>query len=109
MYVYQVAVKVPSGLTTGSADLVMKDLTREIEVMASLDHQHIVKLYGITHSKWAGPPLITSSCDVCCACPAHHFVHSLKTVMMVVMEFVEGGSLSSHLEKIKVGHSYTRQ
>ena len=24
--------------------------------------------------------------------------------MMVVMEFVEGGSLSSHLEKIKVSH-----
>jgi serine/threonine protein kinase len=80
----QVAVKVPSGLTTGSADLVMKDLTREIEVMAALDHPHIVKLYGITHT--------------------HHFVHSLKTVMMVVMEFVEGGSLSSHLEKIKVSH-----
>ena len=50
----QVAVKVPSGLTTGSADLVMKDLTREIEVMAALDHPHIVKLYGITHSGWAG-------------------------------------------------------
>ena len=53
----QVAVKVPSGLTTGSADLVTKDLTREIEVMASLDHPHIVKLYGITHSEWAGPTL----------------------------------------------------
>lgn len=47
----QVAVKVPSGLTTCSADLVMKDLTREIEVMAALDHPHIVKLYGITHSE----------------------------------------------------------
>ena len=43
-------MKVPSGLTTGSADLVMKDLTREIEVMATLDHPHVVKLYGITHS-----------------------------------------------------------
>ena len=29
----------------------MKDLTREIEVMARLDHPHIVKLYGITHSE----------------------------------------------------------
>ena len=45
------AVKVPSGLTTSSADLVMKDLTREIGVMAGLDHSNIVKLYGITHSE----------------------------------------------------------
>ena len=51
-------MKVPSGLTTGSADLVMKDLTREIEVMSRLNHPHIVKLYGITHSQW------TSKCTV---------------------------------------------
>ena len=50
----QVAVKVPSGLTLSSANVVMKDLTREIEVMASLDHPHIVKLFGITHSKKEG-------------------------------------------------------
>ena len=29
-------------------------------------------------------------------------MNCLKTVMMVVMEFVEGGSLSSYLEKLKV-------
>ena len=46
-------------------------------------------------------------CGVCvcvCVCSAHHFVNCLKTVMMVVMEFVEGGSLSSYLERLRVSY-----
>ena len=37
-----------------------------------------------------------------CLFVAAHYVNCLKTVMMVVMEFVEGGSLGSHLEKLRV-------
>ena len=54
-------MKVPSGLTTVSAQLVMTDLTREIEVMSRLEHPHIVKLFGITHGK-----SLPESCVVSC-------------------------------------------
>lgn len=43
---------------------------------------------------------------VCVYVAAHHFVNCLKTVMMVVMEFVEGGSLSSYLEKLRVSQRF---
>ena len=67
VFVVQVAVKVPSGLSTRTTDLVMNDLTREIQTMSRLDHPNIVKLYGITHSELP-PPLSLPLSDVLYVC-----------------------------------------
>lgn len=48
----QVAVKIPTNMTSSMVDTVMSDLRREIETMARLDHPNIVRLLGITYGEW---------------------------------------------------------
>lgn len=64
----------------------MKDLTREIEVMSRLDHPHIVKLYGITHS------------ESCTCLPVPHVLPNLLQVLTAVMHILNILSYYSHYE-----------
>jgi len=76
----KVAVKVPS-MQLSNVQAVTNDLKREIETMARLDHPNIVRLLGITE--------------------AQHFLTKIGSILMVVMEFIEGGSLRGELEKVR--------
>ncbi len=91
-----------------NAEAVMKELKREIETMYTLNHPNIVRLLGITQSERHKIALsFPVSIYLSLHSPAQHFLTFIGQFPMVVMEFVENGSLRDYLSKLRRGKTWT--
>lgn len=76
----KVAIKIPTFPKQSAEALgMLHELTREILTMYQLDHSNIVKLLAVTTT--------------------HHFLRQIGQFPMIVMEYINGGSLRGQLDR----------